>query len=106
MATANRIRKDLKGYVPGTHLYRLSEPLQGATFVAVMAVDNPGTQNDETIIVAADKDGAAFSLNRLAGSVVGWADHAKALQIAGYELGEDDLATDEPPSGYQDAAVF
>ena len=83
MRTATLVMENVGGYIPGTNLYELSEPLDGATFVAVMAVDNPGTQHDETIIVRARADGSAVNMNRLRGSLVGWADHQKALTLAG-----------------------
>lgn len=86
MATATRILKDIGGYAGVAHTYRLSEPLDGFDVVTVFAVDYPGTQNDETTIVGARENGAAYVMNRLPGSLVGWCDHAKALGLAGYDV--------------------
>lgn len=97
MHTATRIGTDIGGYAGVAHHYRLSEPLDGHDLVVVFAVDMPGTQHDETVIVGAREDGSAHLMNRLPGSLVGWADHEKALQLAGYSLGEDDLPAPADP---------
>ena len=94
---ATRIIENTGGFAGVSHTYRLSEPLDGHEFVTVFAVDFPGTQHDETVIVGAREDGSAYLMNRLPGSLVGWADHEKALQLAGYSLGEDDLPAPADP---------
>lgn len=95
MATATRVRIDVGGYAGVAHTYRLDPPLEGNEFVTVFAVDMPGTQYDETLIVGARPDGSAFMMNRLPGSLTGWADHDKALTLAGYTVGDDDISTDD-----------
>lgn len=86
MGIATRIIADTGGFAGIAHTYELSEPLAGHSIVTVFAVDFPGTQHDETVIVGARVDGSAFLMNRLPGSIVGWADHDKALMLAGYEV--------------------
>lgn len=86
MATATRILADVQGFAGVAHCYQLSESLAGSEYVTVFAVDMPGVQHDETIIVPAYPSGAAVVMNRLPGSLVGWADHGKALALAGYEV--------------------
>jgi len=102
MATATRIGTDIGGYAGIAHHYRLSEPLDGHEFVVVFAVDMPGTQHDETVIVGAREDGSAHLMNRLPGSLVGWVDHEKALGLAGYTVIE---AIEEKPPGDPDMKI-
>lgn len=86
MPTATRIIENTGGFAGVAHTYELSEPLDGCDYVTVFAVDFPGRQHDETVIVPAHEDGSALVMNRLPGSLVGWADHDKALQLAGYDV--------------------
>ncbi|MBY4381882.1 hypothetical protein HQO24_10535 [Rhodococcus fascians] len=86
MATATRIITNTGGFAGVSHTYELSEPLDGHSIVTVFATDFPGMQHDETVIVGAREDGSAFLMNRLPGSLVGWADHEKALNLAGYDV--------------------
>lgn len=97
MGVATRIGIDIGGYAGVAHHYRVDPPLDGHEFAVVFAVDMPGTMHDETVIVGAREDGSAHLMNRLPGSLVGWADHEKALQLAGYSLGEDDLPAPADP---------
>lgn len=86
MGTATLIVENTGGFAGVAHTYQLNPPLDGCEFVTVFAVDFPGTQHDETVIVHAREDGSALVMNRLPGSLVGWADHDKALQLAGYDV--------------------
>lgn len=93
MGTAFVIGKDIGGYAGVANLYRMEPPFEGFEYVTVFAVDYPGTQHDETTLVGARPDGSAILMNRLPGSLVGWANHEKALSLAGYEV-----AVDSPPA--------
>lgn len=102
MGTAVLIAADIGGYAGVANVYRLSPPLDNYPFVTVFACDFPGSQHDETTIVGATPDGAAVLMNRLPGSLVGFADHAKALELAGYEV---DNSQYQPPVQSVDAEV-
>ena len=86
MGTATLVASDIGGYAGVANVYQVEPPLANNLWVTVFAVDMPGTQHDETVIVAAHPSGAALTMNRLPGSLVGWADHEKALRIAGYDI--------------------
>lgn len=90
--------KDIGGFAGVANLYRMDPPFEGFEYVTVFAVDFPGTQHDETVIVGAREDGSAVLMNRLPGSLVGWADHEKALTLAGYEIGEPDPDPEPEPA--------
>lgn len=81
-------------------LYRLSEPLDGHTYVIVSAVTLPTAgyvpfvdsfvhgENaaEETYIFACDEAGKITQWGELKGSFKGAKDHARALRNAGYEV--------------------
>lgn len=85
--TATLLSSNWGGFAGDHRLYRLSAPLPDPNrgtvheFVVVFAVNTTGTP--ETIIVPAREDGSAVVMNRLPGTVVGVADHAGALWVAG-----------------------
>jgi hypothetical protein len=86
MGTATLVAANIGGYAGVANVYQVEPPLANNLWVTVFAVDMPGTQHDETVIVSAYPSGAAITMNRLPGSLVGWADHEKALRIAGYDV--------------------
>lgn len=106
MGVATRIIANTGGFAGTAHTFQLAPPLDGFEFVTVFAVDMPGTQHDETTIVPAREDGSAILMNRLPGSIVGWADHAKALGLAGYSVVEPEIPEPaEVPTTEPDVAV-
>lgn len=94
MKTATLLKvKD--GRFPGQwRFYRLSEPLDGHTLVAVSAVEYVGTatylvSGPETYIFPADESCDVADWGELDGSYKGGTDHAKALANAGYTVAQE-----------------
>jgi hypothetical protein len=95
--TATPIRR-LSGWQGKATLYKLSEQLEGNTYVIVSAVDlsdryrrypddaTHGSMLIETYIFAATEDGEVADWMELPGSMKGTLDHAEALRDAGYEV--------------------
>ncbi|MGV8875507.1 MAG: DUF7572 family protein [Rhodococcus sp. (in: high G+C Gram-positive bacteria)] len=93
MPTATRTIENLSTLQPTSHVYELSEPLNGNTHVAVTVATLPNCP-DEAIVLAADETGAILSepsqmrmwvLHRAENRT-----HAEALADIGYELDEEE----------------
>lgn len=70
-----------------TALYKLSEPLEGHTYIIVSAMRYPG--KPDTLIFPSTRGGTIADFETLLGSTDGTADHATALKAAGYQITED-----------------
>jgi hypothetical protein len=75
--------KELSNWNSSAKLFKLSEPLDGNTFVIVSALS--GFENNETIIFGANEKGVANFIE-LTGSLYNVCDHKLALEKAGYEI--------------------
>lgn len=84
-ATATHIRT-LSGFRGDARLYKLSEPLDGASFVIVSAV--VAYSGPETYIFPATEEGEISDYGEMDGSFRGGLDHEMALSMAGYEVAD------------------
>ena len=83
MKTAEKI-KNLKDFNGQAALYKLSEPLEGNTYVIVSAVT--AYSGLETYIFPASDDGKVIDWRELEGSFRGDLNHSEALEGAGYKV--------------------
>lgn len=83
MKKAKLIKDSLEGFRGHAALYKLSEPLEGHTFVICSAADVPFS-GVETYIFPADEDGKIIDYGELEGSAQGTRSHAMVLRNAGY----------------------
>jgi hypothetical protein len=94
MRAATRVRC----LTPLKTLYRLSEPLDGHTYVVVSAAVVPHS-GPETYIFGADADGNVADMDELQGSFRGDMNHETALRYAGYVI-------ENPEANYDDESMF
>lgn len=99
MGTAHLVNDNVGGFVGDAKTYRLDPPLpQSVMFVTVVITDKRWGPIEAMVVHAIDRRGAAVTMNRLPGSYVHpEANHAGALFLNGYEIGDDELV-DVPTS--------
>ncbi|WP_182357791.1 hypothetical protein [Tomitella gaofuii] len=89
MNTAKLMLDEIGGFAGPARCYEMFPPLAGQRFVTVFTSE--AFKNRETVVVPSygpDRGGAAKSMQRLPGSVSGFAQHEYALFVAGYALEE------------------
>lgn len=85
MKTATLIKEQTSGSGAHQGVYKLSEPLAGASIVVVSAV-LAIPSGSETYIFAGDKNGTITGWTELEGSYRGGLSHTEALKGAGYTV--------------------
>ena len=83
--TATLVRKKVDGWCGDARLYRLSEPLEGHTWIVVSAAVAPFS-GPETYIFGTDAHGKCLDYYELPGSFRGSLDYKAALKGAGYAI--------------------
>lgn len=73
----------LVGFTGTAKLFKLSEPLEGHTYVVVSAT-HAMFSGPETYIFGANEDGRVVDWGELPGSYRGGLNHKEALEAAGY----------------------
>ncbi len=87
MKTAQETTATVGGFAGPARHYKLSEPLCGHDHVIVWTQEAFGRQSAEAVVVAANPNGSASTMNRLPGSFVHTdVTHEAALDLAGYTV--------------------